>query len=789
MKMNLPVTNIEYQLDDATIIVSKTDLKGRISDINDQFLEASGFTEQELKGKPHNMVRHPDMPPEAYENLWATLKAGQPWTGAVKNRRKNGDYYWVLASATPLWENGEITGYMSIRTKLPAEQRREAEQVYALIREKKARNYTLSAGIIRRRSFADHFSIFTATLKARLTTLAAVLIGFMLLVGLGGVLTAQRINAQLQTVYSERVTPLSELFEVNNRMQQNIATLYEASINGRDGKAVGDAQNIISANIAAINKVWEGFSATAQTPEARGVAEAYVQKRLDYVEKGLKPGLSLLAAGKFDELDRWVGGTVYPLFDVAKKDAETLVAIQVAAARVEYEDAQRFYQLALGVGVGMLVVSVLLGALLAWRTISAVRRPVNQLIALMTKMARGEFNNRVVIERDDEIGTALRHLQGMQAKLGFDRSQLLQREQERRRAEEASRCAQDEAIAGERSLVVNSIGAGLTKLAAKDLTYRMSPDIPDAYRQLQADFNAAIGQLEGAMQGVTGSTDAIQSGTREISTASDDLSRRTEQQAASLEETAAALDEITATVKKSSEGATHARQVVAAADEDAKKSTAVVRQAVEAMDAIAKSSQQISRIIGVIDEIAFQTNLLALNAGVEAARAGDAGRGFAVVASEVRALAQRSADAAKEIKGLISTSTTQVDHGVKLVAETGKSLERIMKQVTEINDVVGEIAAGAQEQATALQGVNSAINQMDQVTQQNAAMVEESTAASHSLSQETTQLSSLIGQFQVGRAGGDDSTRRELQKATPHAFRQSAKASSAKGSKASARFA
>ncbi|WP_378945743.1 methyl-accepting chemotaxis protein [Mesorhizobium sp. ANAO-SY3R2] len=348
-------------------------------------------------------------------------------------------------------------------------------------------------------------------------------------------------------------------------------------------------------------------------------------------------------------------------------------------------------------------------------------------------------------------------------------------EVQRRQAEEAGQ----EAIKQERALVANSIGVGLAKLAAKDLTYRMEEELPEAYRKLQSDFNAAIEQLEGAMQSVAGGTNAIQSGTQEMAVAADDLSRRTEQQAASLEETAAALDQITATVKKSAEGATHARQVVVAADEDAKQSALIVRQAVEAMDAIMNSARQIGQIIGVIDEIAFQTNLLALNAGVEAARAGDAGRGFAVVASEVRALAQRSADAAKEIKSLISASTTRVEGGVELVVETGKSLERILVQVADINNVVAAIASGAQEQATGLDQVNTAINLMDQATQQNAAMVEETTAAAHSLSHETVQLAELIGQFEVRRVNGNDTLRRELKKVAPHAFRPGGKAATA----------
>jgi methyl-accepting chemotaxis protein len=323
-------------------------------------------------------------------------------------------------------------------------------------------------------------------------------------------------------------------------------------------------------------------------------------------------------------------------------------------------------------------------------------------------------------------------------------------------AAEAERIrSQEEAIAHEREMVSASIGKGLASLAAKDLSYRMNENLPAAYAKLQNDFNHAVEQLQEAMQAVMAGARAMTAGSSEITAAADDLSKRTEQQAASLEETAAALDQITATGKKAAEGASHAREVVTVAQADAEKTGAVVRKTVDAMGNIEKSAQQITQIIGVIDEIAFQTNLLALNAGVEAARAGEAGRGFAVVASEVRALAQRSADAAKEIKGLISTSSTQVAEGVELVAETGKALERILAQVNDINKVVVDIASGAQEQATGLAEVNTAINQMDQATQQNASMVEQSTAASHSLSQEARQLAELVGQFRTGGSGGE----------------------------------
>jgi methyl-accepting chemotaxis protein len=281
--------------------------------------------------------------------------------------------------------------------------------------------------------------------------------------------------------------------------------------------------------------------------------------------------------------------------------------------------------------------------------------------------------------------------------------------------------------------------------------FRLTNAFSSDYEKLRGDFNAAMETLQVTMQSIATNTQGVRSGAGEITQASDDLSRRTEQQAASLEETAAALDQITATVRRTAEVANEARDLVSTAKADAEHSGVVVRDTVQAMSSIESSSRQIGNILSVIDEIAFQTNLLALNAGVEAARAGDAGRGFAVVATEVRALAQRSADAAKEIKALISVSGQQVDVGVKLVGETGQALGRIVAQVSQLNGLVAELAASAKEQSTGLGEVNAAVNQMDQVTQQNAAMVEQATAASHGLAHEAEELARLVGQFHIGQ--------------------------------------
>jgi methyl-accepting chemotaxis protein len=394
-------------------------------------------------------------------------------------------------------------------------------------------------------------------------------------------------------------------------------------------------------------------------------------------------------------------------------------------------------------------------ALVAWLLARGIVGPLSRVVTAQERLTAGDLTFGMQdADRADEIGRIARGV--VAAKDSAVERRKLEAEAEARRKsdqEELQRKAElDRKYIAEFEQFMASITKALEKLSDGDLTYRLTQAFAEEYEKIRGNFNASVEKLQQTMLHVSTNTSAIRSGTKEITTAADDLSRRTEQQAASLEETAAALDEITATVRKTAQGATHAREVVSTARTDAERGGAVVRQAIDAMTGIEKSSQQIGQIIGVIDEIAFQTNLLALNAGVEAARAGEAGRGFAVVASEVRALAQRSAEAAKEIKALIMASRGQVEQGVDLVAETGKALERIFTQVAEIDKVVSEIALSAQEEATGLQEVNTAVNQMDQVTQQNAAMVEESTAASHTLAQETEELTRLIGRFQVGRS-------------------------------------
>lgn len=398
--------------------------------------------------------------------------------------------------------------------------------------------------------------------------------------------------------------------------------------------------------------------------------------------------------------------------------------------------------------MAIIVISVFSGYVIR----SLIVRPLKVLGNSMEQLVSGDLSFELPeTDRRDEIGYIAKRLTAAKA-TALERVKF-EKAAKKAESEAAAERARGEAERAEASRiqaeVVDELANGLERLASGDFVFRISRSFIGEYEKLRLDFNKAIETLQCTMQTIADNAASVHVSAGEITQGANDLSHRTEEQAASLEQTATALDEITATVKKAAEGASEAQNLANEAKADAKRSGDVVGKTVMAMGEIEGSSKKISNIIGVIDEIAFQTNLLALNAGVEAARAGDAGRGFAVVATEVRALAQRSADAAKEIKALIGTSSMQVEGGVKLVNETGSALGRIVDQVTRLSVLVSNIASSSKEQSVALQEVNTAVNQMDHVTQQNAAMVEQSTAASYALSNEAADLSRLVGQFTI----------------------------------------
>ncbi|MFN3522943.1 MAG: methyl-accepting chemotaxis protein [Phenylobacterium sp.] len=486
--------------------------------------------------------------------------------------------------------------------------------------------------------------------------------------------------------------------------------------------------------------------------DAPATLDARIKPRLEHLADVLKGDpLHAEAATLQSDWQAFAEGDSARLAAVQER-LGTLAVQTETRAETDAKAADALYRRIFGAALiagALMAAGVLVGALFFERLVVV---PLHRLAETMRRMAGGDYSAEVAdADRRDEVGAMARSViifkdNGQErAKLEAEAARFQENLDRRLKETEAA----FELAGREQKRVVDALAHRFLRLAEGDLSTRFSDDVAAEYADLKRDFNSAIAQLESAIGAVVSATGGIRSGAGEIAQASDEIARRSEQQAASLEETAAALEEIAATVKRTAAGAQQAAGAVQSARRDAEESGHVVAQAVEAMGQIEHSSHQIGRIIGVIDEIAFQTNLLALNAGVEAARAGESGRGFAVVASEVRALAQRSAEAAKEIKDLISASSEQVEAGVELVGKTGEALQRIVGQVAEIHDLVSEISRSAQEQAVGVDQVSTAVTQMDRVVQQNAAVVQQSTAATHALNTEAVQLATLVGRFKT----------------------------------------
>ena len=581
------------------------------------------------------------------------------------------------------------------------------------------------------------------------------LLGLAILLLAGSSYNAMRsMSERTRTIVEDRVIPMDQLKKIADMYAVNIVDtthkVRAGALTWEEGdKSIRDALDVI-------DEQWQAYMATYLTEEEKGLAKKFEKMRARSTAQ-IDELLKIVDDHDQAAIETFAKTRLYPLIDPLGAPIADLLNLQIRVANEEFDGAKEDGKM---LAIWLIVLSsvsvVIIGGSI-WTVQSGVIKPLKKLQDAMFNLAAGDLKTAIYGEdRKDEVGQMAAAVVVFRDN-GVERVRLEQVAEETRQATEEQK-ARD---AAEIAFAVDAIAEGLGNLSDGDLASRIDTPLAAHLDSLRNDFNTAVAKLQSTLRAVGDNARVIDSGATEIFDAANDLSRRTEQQAASVEETAAALEQIATTVKDSSRRAVEAGELVNHARETADKSGEVVSKAVTAMQSIQSSSKKISTIIGVIDEIAFQTNLLALNAGVEAARAGEAGKGFAVVAMEVRELAHRSATAAKEIKELIINSTDEVHSGVALVAETGRALEAITAEVVEINKHVNAIAEGSREQALGIQEINMAINQLDQGTQHNAAMVEQSTAAGKSLANEAATLTELLAQFKLD---DDKSSRRKQAK-------------------------
>ena len=897
MRNNQPVTQNEVMLTADSLIVSKTDLKGQITYVNKDFLDISGFSEEELIGKPHNLVRHPDMPVEAFEDMWRDLKEGRPWTGFVKNRCKNGDFYWVLATATPMRENDQVVGYMSVRRMPTRQQVDAAESAYRLFREKRAGGLRIRHGVVVN---GGEGLLASWSLKQKLFAGFTSLLLAMVVVAILGIWGLGKTNDSSVKLNDDGIKPTQALAVIGRLMAENrsqVLLTLQHDPNGRYANLhdhpVEFHTKQIDANIAEISRQWDIYTKQVHTPALQSLADSFAEARMRYVKEGLLPAKEALLDGRFDDANMILLRQINPTYTAAAAKADALFKQQSEDAQLLVEAGEALYQTQLIWVAAIVLLALAIGTWIAMAITRSITRPIDDIVATFHSLANGDFTRNVDVSRNDEMGKILQGLQSMQIQQGFNvaEAQRIANDNLRirialdcvtsnlriaddegtvlyankglqetlRRIEPALRLQQPnfsvdrfvgsnigdfyqdpqaalrtlrelqstrttemeiggrifnvvtnpiinsrgqrlgtvgewldrtaeitaqrlvadlidkashgnpearlnpEALEGfyrelgkginslleTTSLAINEIADLLSRIAGGDLMHTVETDYHGTFGRLKDDANQTVLRLRELVGGIQNSAEMINVAAKEIASGNQDLSSRTEEQASSLEETASSMEQLTSTVKQNADNARQANELANGAQRVAEQGGEVVSKVVDTMGSINQASAKIADIIGVIDGIAFQTNILALNAAVEAARAGEQGRGFAVVATEVRNLAQRSAAAAKEIKGLISDSVGKVEQGSKLVNQAGSTMNEILSSIQRVTKIVTDIAEASREQSSGIEQVSLAVSQMDEVTQQNAALVEQAAAAAESLEEQAESMSRAVSVFKL----------------------------------------
>jgi methyl-accepting chemotaxis protein/aerotaxis receptor len=657
MRVNQPVTKTEIELKDAEPLVSRTDPGGRILFANQVFVDTSGYSEQELVGAPHNLVRHPDMPPQAFANLWTTIKAGRPWDGLVKNRAKTGDFYWVRANVTPVVdEAGEVTGYLSIRSKPSRDSIRAAEKAYAAIRAGTAKHIGLADGELVKTGALAWLGALSHSMFGRLAAVAVAALLAMLIVGWQGFTGMAASNAALRHVYEHDLIAVNQLRTISDRLRDSRNLIAQMTIAlGRGTEATGvlaEREPPVRANLAAIATAWRDYQSGDLTDGQRGLVTKfdrdYGQLRQDIIEQAFH----LARAGDIPALNRLFEQQAPPLFQTVFNDDRELVDQQIGVGEILYKDADASLQRRLfsGIGAGLFCIVAVLG--LCWALVVTFRRSTRVLEDHFVAISRGDLTADIKRPAAREFQRVTSMLRAMRAHLAFKswEGAEFERKAVQIRRETIDRMAQT---------IEQETGSSVESVALR--TGAMASD---------ADAMAASAERVGA-------------NARHVAQAADQAMANVHMVASASEQLVTAIRQVSAQVDHASAVASRAASQGAAAQ--------------QIILSLSEAGDRIGTVVRLIADIASKTNLLALNATIEAARAGDAGKGFAVVAGEVKALATQTAKATEEISQQITGLRGATEQAVAAVAEIGQTLQEVTQVAVSVAEAVGQQTAATQQ--------------------------------------------------------------------------------------------